>query len=74
MLVGPVEFIPHEADRQTSGLVLIALRPRAYDALRQAFEERKVRKYYWAITARAPRKSSGIIRRPILEAVEASPA
>jgi 23S rRNA pseudouridine1911/1915/1917 synthase len=57
----------HRLDRQTSGLVLIALRPRAYDALREAFETRQVRKYYWAVTARAPKKASGLIRRPILE-------
>lgn len=59
----------HRLDRQTSGLVLVALRSAAYDALRAAFEERKVRKYYWTVTARAPKKRSGIIRRPILEAV-----
>jgi 23S rRNA pseudouridine1911/1915/1917 synthase len=60
----------HRLDRQTSGLLLVALRPHIYDALRQAFENRRIRKYYWAVTARAPRKESGIIRRPILEAVE----
>jgi 23S rRNA pseudouridine1911/1915/1917 synthase len=60
----------HRLDRQTSGLVLIALRTRAYDSLRQAFEARRVRKYYWAVTSRAPSKPSGLIRRPIFEAVE----
>lgn len=58
----------HRLDRQTSGLVLIALRPNSYDALREAFEKRCVRKYYWALTARAPKRASGLIRRPILEA------
>lgn len=57
----------HRLDRQTSGLVLVALRARAYDALRDAFEARQVRKFYWAVTARAPSKPSGTIRRPILE-------
>jgi 23S rRNA pseudouridine1911/1915/1917 synthase len=60
----------HRLDRQTSGLLLIALRPQAYDALRLAFENRRIRKYYWAVTARAPKKESGVIRRPILEAAE----
>lgn len=60
----------HRLDRQTSGLVLIALRPRAYDTLREAFEKRTVRKYYWALTARAPRNPSGTIRRPIIEAMD----
>jgi 23S rRNA pseudouridine1911/1915/1917 synthase len=57
----------HRLDRQTSGLVLIALRTRAYDRLREAFEKREVRKFYWAVTGRAPNKPSGVIRRPILE-------
>ena len=57
----------HRLDRQTSGLVLFALRPRAYDALREAFSTRRVRKFYWAVAGRAPKKPSGVIRRPILE-------
>jgi 23S rRNA pseudouridine1911/1915/1917 synthase len=57
----------HRLDRATSGLVLIALRPRAYDALREAFAGRRVRKFYWAVTGRAPSRPSGVIRRPILE-------
>jgi 23S rRNA pseudouridine1911/1915/1917 synthase len=57
----------HRLDRQTSGLLIVALRPRAYDALREAFATRRVRKYYWAVTAKTPRKESGVIRKPILE-------
>lgn len=57
----------HRLDRQTSGLLIVALRPRAYDALRVAFATRKVRKYYWAVTAKTPRSGSGVIRKPILE-------
>jgi 23S rRNA pseudouridine1911/1915/1917 synthase len=57
----------HRLDRQTSGLLIVALRPRAYDALRRDFEARRVRKFYWAITAKTPGRASGIIRRPILE-------
>jgi RluA family pseudouridine synthase len=57
----------HRLDRQTSGLLIVALRPRAYDALREAFATRTVRKYYWAVTAKTPRKESGVIRKPILE-------
>lgn len=57
----------HRLDRQTSGLVLIALRSRAYDTLREAFAKRQVRKFYWAVASRAPSKPSGTIRRPILE-------
>lgn len=57
----------HRLDRQTSGLLIVGLRPRAYDALRQQFEKRQVKKFYWAVASHAPKKPSGVIRRPILE-------
>jgi 23S rRNA pseudouridine1911/1915/1917 synthase len=57
----------HRLDRQTSGLLLVGLKPRAYDALRKAFAAREIKKFYWAIASRAPNKPSGVIRRPILE-------
>jgi 23S rRNA pseudouridine1911/1915/1917 synthase len=57
----------HRLDRETSGLVMVALTPRAYDALRADFEQRRIRKYYWAVVSRAPSTASGVIRRPIDE-------
>lgn len=57
----------HRLDRQTSGLLVVGLMPRAYDAIRAQFEKRTIRKFYWALTWRAPKKPSGVIRRPILE-------
>lgn len=57
----------HRLDKQTSGLLIVALRPRAYDALREAFAGREVGKYYWAVAKGAPNKPTGLIRRPILE-------
>jgi 23S rRNA pseudouridine1911/1915/1917 synthase len=57
----------HRLDRQTSGLLIVGLRTRAYDALRAQFEARRIRKFYWAIASHAPKKPSGVIRRPILE-------
>lgn len=57
----------HRLDRQTSGLLIVALRPRAYDALRRQFEERRIRKFYWAVASRTPRKPSSVIKRPLLE-------
>lgn len=57
----------HRLDRSTSGLLVIGLRPRAYDAIRAQFEQRLVRKFYWAICAKAPKGPSGVINRPILE-------
>jgi 23S rRNA-/tRNA-specific pseudouridylate synthase len=57
----------HRLDMPTSGLLLVGLRPRAYDGLRAQFEKRTIRKFYWAVAARAPTRPSGVIRRPILE-------
>lgn len=57
----------HRLDRQTSGLVLFGLSRDAYDALRKSFENREVRKFYWAVVHGRPRDDSGVINKPILE-------
>src|SRR5436190_18544151 len=57
----------HRLDRDTSGLVILALRARAYDRLREIFEQREVGKYYWAVVKGRPKGASGVIRKPILE-------
>ncbi|GJM19174.1 MAG: hypothetical protein DHS20C14_13870 [Phycisphaeraceae bacterium] len=59
----------HRLDRETSGVIAVALSHRAYDGLRAQFAERKVAKFYWAVTHKPPREPSGVIRRPIAEAV-----
>lgn len=60
----------HRLDRHTSGLLIIALRRSAYDGLRQAFEDRAIRKFYYAICHGQPKSASGVIKKPILEAAE----
>lgn len=57
----------HRLDRETSGLLIVALRPRAYDALREMFERREIAKFYWAIVQGVPDPDSGVIRLPIAE-------
>jgi 23S rRNA pseudouridine1911/1915/1917 synthase len=57
----------HRLDRETSGVLVVGLRASAYDGLRRAFAERKVRKYYWAVTYKAPNHDTGVIKRPLLE-------
>ncbi len=57
----------HRLDRETSGLMLIALSAQAYDGLRAQFEQRKINKFYWALCHKAPKESEGVIRRPILD-------
>ncbi|MAY73253.1 MAG: RNA pseudouridine synthase [Phycisphaerae bacterium] len=60
----------HRLDRQTSGLVAVALSQRMYDAMRAAFAERRVRKHYWAVCLKRPEQPDGVIRRPIFEQVK----
>ncbi|GIW74726.1 MAG: hypothetical protein KatS3mg103_1248 [Phycisphaerales bacterium] len=60
----------HRLDKPTSGLLLVALTPGAYDALADSFRRRELAKFYYAITRRAPAKvPTGAIQRPILEEV-----
>ena len=60
----------HRLDRETSGLLIVALRPNAYDTLRKMFEAREIRKFYFAVVAGVPKQTSGVIRRPINEVKE----
>ncbi|HYE62677.1 MAG TPA: RluA family pseudouridine synthase [Phycisphaerales bacterium] len=57
----------HRLDKDTSGLVMIALTKDAYDRLRAVFEQREVAKYYWAVTKNRPNGDMGVIRKPIVE-------
>jgi len=57
----------HRLDRFASGLLVVALRPRAYDRLRDEFHQRRIAKFYWALTRSAPREPTGVIDRPIIE-------
>lgn len=57
----------HRLDRETSGLLIVALTANAYDALRIAFEERHVKKYYWAAVKKAPTPPTGVVRMSIVE-------
>ncbi len=60
----------HRLDRQTSGLLIVGLKPRAYDKLREDFGKRLIKKFYWAVAAKAPNKPTGTIKRPILEVTD----
>lgn len=57
----------HRLDQGTSGVLAVALSREAYDGLRVQFETRAVRKFYWAVTMKAPRDPEGVIRQPIDE-------
>jgi len=55
----------HRLDRDTSGVMLIAKSQKAAKHLGEAFKERNVRKYYWAITRPAPDLNEGVINIPL---------
>src|SRR5690554_559827 len=51
----------HRLDRDTSGVLVFAKRPEAYDFLRKAFHDRTVQKTYLAVTYGVPKQKRGII-------------
>lgn len=57
----------HRLDRDTSGVMAVALSREAYDGIRAQFEQRRVRKFYWAVTIKSPEQREGVIRQPIDE-------
>lgn len=57
----------HRLDKDTSGLVVVALTIDAYDRLREAFEQREIKKFYWAIVLGGPNTERGVIKKPLLE-------
>jgi 23S rRNA pseudouridine1911/1915/1917 synthase len=63
----------HRLDRETSGLLVIAKTPNAYDQLRRDFEERRVDKEYWAMTAGIPKPGQGVVQARLKEMVTANP-
>lgn len=57
----------HRLDRETSGLVGVALDAKSYDDISDAFRRREVRKFYWAVVRGAPNTPTGTINRPLAE-------
>lgn len=61
----------HRLDKDTSGLVIVAMRPRAYAGLREQFEQRRIKKRYWAIVSGVPKPAQAVLQKPIAEVVGA---
>lgn len=57
----------HRLDRQTSGLMIVAMTNEAYDHLYEQFRKRTIGKFYWAISGKGPKEAKGVIRYPIEE-------
>ncbi len=59
----------HRLDRDTSGLLVVALKPGAYDQLRRDFEDRHIDKEYLTITAGVPKPPQGVCQARLKEVV-----
>ncbi|GMV25717.1 MAG: hypothetical protein AMXMBFR58_17480 [Phycisphaerae bacterium] len=59
----------HRLDRFASGLLIVGLSTRAYDALREAFMQRKIGKFYWVIVKGTPSTTQGVVDRSIAESI-----
>ena len=57
--------IVHRLDRDTSGVLIGARTPEAFDKLKKQFSDRKARKLYLAITAKPPKQPTAKIDIPL---------
>ena len=55
----------HRLDKDTSGVLLVALNRKIADYLSYSFREKKIKKYYWAITYGNFNKKRGMIDKKI---------
>jgi 23S rRNA pseudouridine955/2504/2580 synthase len=58
---GARPLLVHRLDRDTSGVLLLALDPAAAAALAPAFRDKRARKLYWALVAGAPERDRATI-------------
>ncbi|GAD90638.1 putative pseudouridine synthase [Vibrio halioticoli NBRC 102217] len=58
---GPL-YLVHRLDKMTSGLLLLGKTQQAASQLSQAFAQRKVEKFYLAISDKKPKKKQGLIK------------
>jgi tRNA pseudouridine32 synthase/23S rRNA pseudouridine746 synthase len=55
-------WLVHRLDKITSGVLILAKNPQAAAIFGQLFEQKKVEKYYLAISAKKPKKKQGAIK------------
>lgn len=61
----PRAGIVHRLDRDTSGAIAVARDAATFQYLKQAFQDRNVKKYYEAFVYGAPREERGVIDAPM---------
>jgi tRNA pseudouridine32 synthase/23S rRNA pseudouridine746 synthase len=55
-------WLVHRLDKITSGILILAKHPRAAAVFGQMFEQKKIEKYYLAVSAKKPKKKQGAIK------------
>lgn len=61
----PNTQLAHRLDRDTSGVLLLAKHERAYEYLKRLFQERKIKKTYFALVEGLMKEKEGAIDLPI---------
>ena len=67
----PKPKLVHRLDRDTSGVMILALTAQAARGLAHAFKSRAARKIYWAAVAGVPKPRAGCIRYGLLKSAAA---
>jgi 23S rRNA pseudouridine1911/1915/1917 synthase len=57
--------VVHRLDRDTSGIMLLAKNQKAYEFLKEQFQNREIKKVYHTIVSGWPREDRGVINRKI---------
>ena len=60
----PVPKLVHRLDKETSGVLIVARTPKSARIISGMIKDRKVKKIYWAIVHKFPKKRKGIIFSP----------
>ena len=55
-------WLVHRLDKITSGILILAKHPKAAAVFGQMFEQKKIEKYYLAISAKKPKKKQGAVK------------
>ena len=59
-------LLAHRLDKETSGIMIIAKNAEAHKHIQLAFENRRVKKTYYALVRGSPSEDNGVIEAPLL--------
>ena len=60
----PVPRLVHRLDKETSGVLIVARTPKSASMISEMMKQRKIKKIYWALVHKLPKKMTGIIFNP----------